>query len=96
MHSSHGQISGPSDHAALRLGPRRALPPSMSNANITVSIPSTLTAQLATDGWHVVDDAGGTWWPDAEAAAEILASEDPAHAALAICASDPMRGTWHA
>lgn len=44
--------------------------------------------------WAVDDEAGGRWWPGAEAAAEIDASDDPESVALRICREDPMRGEW--
>lgn len=45
-------------------------------------------------GWHVVDMAGGKWWPGEEAAAEIEASDDPAAAVVRICVESPLRGEW--
>ena len=44
--------------------------------------------------WVVIDDAGGTWTPSDEAAAEIAAAADTAKAAVEMCQSSPMRGTW--
>lgn len=56
----------------------------------------TLTAHENIDGWHVVDSQGGTWWPSDEAADEIQAASDPEQAALAMCRTQNMRGTWKA
>lgn len=55
----------------------------------------TLSANENVHGWHVTDAQGGTWWPSDEAAQEIQAASDPAQAALLICRTQPMRGTWH-
>jgi len=41
-------------------------------------------------GWSVADPAGGRWWPDASAQAEI----DSAEAAIRLCETAPMRGEW--
>lgn len=52
-------------------------------------------AEHGVSGWYVDDPAGGRWIPDAEALAEIEASDDPAATAARICTDEPMRGTWH-
>lgn len=44
--------------------------------------------------WAVDDPAGGRWWPGAETAAEIDASDDPEATSLRICQEQPMRGEW--
>lgn len=46
-------------------------------------------------GWHVIDLAGGVWWPDDDADEEINASDDPARTARRICDEQPMRGKWY-
>ncbi len=51
-------------------------------------------AEQLTGGWSVVDEEGGRWWPDEEAAAQIDASSNPESEALRICEEEPMRGTW--
>lgn len=53
-----------------------------------------LTADLLTDGWTVVDDRGGRWHPDEDAAAQIATADDPETEAIVICMDEPMRGTW--
>ena len=42
----------------------------------------------------VIDNEGGTWTPDDEAAAEIQSAADPQAAAIEMCRSTPMRGRW--
>ena len=42
----------------------------------------------------VTDPQGGVWWPDAEATAEIEASDDPEATAIKIATDEPMRGEW--
>jgi hypothetical protein len=42
----------------------------------------------------VVDDEGGVWTPNDDAAAEIMATADPQSAAIEMCQSSPMRGRW--
>lgn len=42
----------------------------------------------------VVDTDGGVWTPDASTQSEIQAAEDRAAVAIAICKSQPLRGTW--
>lgn len=54
-----------------------------------------LTAECLTDGWTVIDPAGGRWWPSEEAAEAITAAADPAAEAVRIASQEPMRGTWH-
>ena len=56
---------------------------------------STLTAITSNDEIGVEDSEGGIWWPNEEAAEEIMAAEDPAAAAVEMCETDPMRGVWH-
>lgn len=55
---------------------------------------SHLTAERLTYDWTVVDDRGGRWTPNYEAAAEIDRAFDPAAAAVAMCDAEPMRGNW--
>ena len=58
---------------------------------------STLTATIDTNSIYpiyVTDSEGGVWWPSEEAAAEILAAEDPEATAIRIVTTDPMRGEW--
>lgn len=52
-------------------------------------------AEFDGDSWSVVDPAGGRWWPDDGATAEIEASDDPSSTALRICQESPLRGEWH-
>lgn len=47
------------------------------------------------DGWHVTDVDGGTWWPHEDAAAEIALASNPGATAVGICRDEPMRGSWH-
>ena len=56
---------------------------------------NTLSADLLTDGWTVVDAHGGRWFPAPDALVEIEAADDPAATAVEICEREPMRGTWH-
>lgn len=57
-----------------------------------------LTAELLTDGWTVVDAAGGRWWPGDEAREAIARAEeegqDPAEVVVSICRTTPMSGRW--
>lgn len=55
---------------------------------------NTLTATIDTDDIYVTDSEGGVWRPSEEAAAEILASDDPEAAAIRIATTAPMRGEW--
>jgi hypothetical protein len=54
----------------------------------------TATATRNTNSWTVRDPAGGVWWPDEDAAAEIESADDPAATAVRIATETPMRGTW--
>lgn len=45
-------------------------------------------------GLSVEDPAGGTWWPDDAAREEIADAPDSGAAAIRICESAPIRGTW--
>lgn len=53
-----------------------------------------LAADLLDDTWTVVDPKGGRWFPSEEASNEIMASADPAAAAVRIAHESPMRGQW--
>ena len=53
----------------------------------------SLTATIA-DDIYVTDSEGGVWRPSEEAAAEILAADDPEATAINIAATTPMRGEW--
>jgi hypothetical protein len=49
---------------------------------------------LSVCGDGVEDDSGAVWRPDADAAAEIAASDSPESVMLRICESAPWRGEW--
>jgi len=53
-----------------------------------------MTTSFNDDTITVTDAEGGIWWPNQEAEAEIMASEDPEAKAIEICHTQPMRGTW--
>jgi hypothetical protein len=55
---------------------------------------NTMTAEQLTNGWTVIDEDGGQWWPSEEAIAQINSASNPEAEALRICEEDPMRGTW--
>ncbi len=55
---------------------------------------TTLVAERRPETWTVTDEAGGVWWPDADAEREIDAAADPGTRAVAICDEDPSRGRW--
>lgn len=44
----------------------------------------------------VADPDGGVWVPSDEAQSEIQAAGDPDSAAMEMCSTQPMRGSWHA
>ncbi len=50
------------------------------------------------DGFGIIvadHDGGGVWHPDEDAAREIRAHRDPDAAAVRMCRTQPMRGSWH-
>lgn len=55
---------------------------------------TSLQAEKLTDGWTVVDDEGGRWWPNAAAMDQIENADDQGEEAVRICTEEPMRGTW--
>ena len=55
---------------------------------------TTLVAERRDETWTVTDEAGGVWWPDADAEREIDAAADPAAAAVEIADAEPSRGRW--
>ena len=55
---------------------------------------STLYARLMDGKWTVEDTAGGIWWPNDAASAEIARASDPEQTTLDMCANDPMSGIW--
>jgi hypothetical protein len=55
---------------------------------------TTLRAERRHETWTVTDEAGGVWWPDADAEREIDAAADPAARAVEIADGAPMRGRW--
>lgn len=61
----------------------------------TANLPSNLSIVRSGDVIGVEDENGGIWWPSNEAELEIDASDDPEITAILMCASQPMRGTWH-
>lgn len=54
-----------------------------------------LTADYCDETWTVLDEAGGRWWPNDEAKADIASSDDPGAAAIRMAETQPMRGEWH-
>lgn len=53
-----------------------------------------LTAIENSLGWSVIDENGGRWWPDAEAAEKIEASDDPAETAIEMVLFGSAHGQW--
>ena len=67
----------------------------MSNETMTTEQQQPLIFADYIDGQYVAyDDAGGIWWPDDDARAEIERSSDPEARVREIAATQPMRGTW--
>jgi len=55
---------------------------------------TTLRAERRHETWTVTDEAGGVWWPDADAEREIGEAADPGTRAVEIADREPMRGRW--
>jgi len=62
--------------------------------NMICGTAACLTACVDVDDPVVEDAHGGRWYPGEEAAAEILAADDPEEAAVRICHETPTRGQW--
>ena len=75
-------------------GTRSRAYPNPSKSNPQECHMDTLTATITEYIIRVDDEDGGAWFPSAEAEAEIRAAADPFAAAINICWSAPMRGTW--
>jgi hypothetical protein len=65
-----------------------------ASAAASITREAGLCVEIRHDTRTVCDPAGGVWWPDESAEAEIEASDDPAATALEICHTTPMRGSW--
>ena len=46
------------------------------------------------DDYRVIDTAGGVWFPDEDAQAEIRKHPNPPAKAVKICRDTPTRGVW--